>query len=1160
MQLSHPIVPSQRYSPASDYAYETHLDGLSSSSRQPLGESTGNVQPHNLATNNALCYNQLSLSPTPIHSIPTPPIVPTQSLTSTYGTSLRGERSLYRNVSLQESPIGNLLSQQITGPKNPIYYHRSFADYRKKVEQKERDHDKPVWPDWLEEAFLDGKYLTPFSATSTDPPCAALLLIPQLGRKKFSSKSVLYGRNMLITEYLWIWHWARSPPAKGETIPSGKQREKTKDNPGHEWFRSRKQVSSHIQVLKHFFPTLPTFHFIFPRQKDGLDDDNRLLKEDEDTESFKNNRVLISIANGQLPDERPNYKYFNQLLNAENDVFIRPKTVWVYVSSSKMDLEERQVAAEDGTLKKQITGYPQKGPCVTEAEYPHLKLNDGKDYRGLLRQGDVLLHEYTRNLLQRESSSVKEISGKWETRFPDLKGKLNRAMDDARPGDEDTSRCVVGPCDTFHFEVVLDLHANSKFPTNADLNGLVEFTISRTDLHNHSWRSVTSVIKPEELYLGTSEEDFWEKSSPIDVTRAHRHPCERANPPEICSCMSKGSRDSLTIPFPANSWANTFFQLAPFVTAERERKECEQAAKKAAALPGRAEREAARLKKENEEAALHYKPKGASPKDLLAQVAMYQEVWSAPDDEVAMATRYLADDQSSRSSKSPRINWMRRAVILWTFVPVHENIDEKGKATTIPAGCNWRYLTKLDPASAYHQQHAYVSGSPSISRDNIMSPSLGFAHHINAAMHENFSASYDTAAPAAFTLASNGSAQSHLHLIQSQQHLSGLGSVLDGLSHGLVTPPPTATAASTLSSSYAHSFDGSSTTNINPEHTLHHHLSFMSDGTSATSTSDHVQNQILTSTSGGPDPFLTGLDAPDYMSDFQSTSPHGLSELTTRYIDTTQQHAVEATSGSWGDTAPLSATSCTSDQQWSLLAAAAQAAGHHADVYLGAGSSGSAHHQTQQQQVHTQNDMNSELQQDTWSTWDSQHHQATEMTRLPSNTTSHSTAGSISDFSTFKADPDSASYDGRRRASTGLWDGSDGGGSVGCEPTYTLGSHIGLTSLRPLLPAHQPQHELPAMPAPLPMAAYRATHASSPSITGRKRSREDLGLDVEDDDDRYSLHSVRKLTHHPATSSRGLGSACNDGNGDGGIDDASSVGSGGGAPTADMGDSSTGFL
>ncbi|KAI1749654.1 hypothetical protein F4782DRAFT_297874 [Xylaria castorea] len=1031
MQLPRPVLPSQRFIPASDFAYERQHEGVAPA-RQPLSESTGNIQAHSLTASAGLCYSQLSLSP-PIHPILTPPILPTQALASSYGTSLRGGRSLHRHVSLQELSMGNS-----RGRKNPIYHHKNFADYRNKVMQKELDKEQPVWPDWLEDAFLD-----------------ALLLIPQLGRKKFSSKTILYGRNMLITEYLWIYHWTLHPPKKGERIPCGKQREKTKQNPGHPMFRSRKQVSSHIQVLKGFFPTLSTFHFIFPRQKDGLDDDKKLLKEEEDTESFKNNRVLISIADGRLPDERPNYEYFSRLLNAENDVFIRPKQCWIFVSSSKINLKDKHVTSEDGTTKKQVIANHPDGLCLAEADYPHLKLNESKDYKDLPRQGNrptVLLHEYTRTLAQKESSSVKEIAGRWDVRFPELREKLTAALDDTQPSDERTSRCVVGPCDTFHFETVLDLHSTSKFPPGSDLNGLVEFTISRPDLHNHSWRSRTCVIKPDELYMSDVENEYWEESSMIDVIPSHRVGCTETG---RCDCTARGSRDTISIPFPANSWANTFIKLAPFVTAEREKKDRERATRAAASLSGRAEREAARMKKENEETSSHSKTRGPSPKDLLAQVAMYQEVWSAPQSEVA--ARSSVDDSSSKRSRG---KWTRRAVILWTFVPVHDDTDEKGKTTVVPPGTNWRYLTKVDPTSSYHQQQAYISGSPTVlSRDNIMSPNPGYAQHINAAMHENFSAAYDGGPTTTFALPSHNPLHNHPHLhhINTQNQLTGLGDMLDGFSNGLATPPPSAT----LHSNFPHNFEENGTT-IDSGHTLHHHLSFMSDGTSGTSTTDHSNVGLLATHGLSPtEPYLPGFEVSDYMPNF-ATPTHALGDLTTPYIH--NDHATTDAGGvSWADTSALAATS-TIEPQWAAIAAAATNHSHHHGDHIGnethADLSSGGHHQ------------------DAWTAWPT-------------------------------AEFNGVSPDYSRRTSDSLFEEG-------------LGDMI----------------EGETIPF--------ALRETAPALAGRKRSRtESIGLDDDDECERYPVHSIRKLAHHPASVYASQGES--DANGRA-------------APTAVMDEASGGFL
>ncbi|KAI5865901.1 hypothetical protein GGS23DRAFT_617021 [Durotheca rogersii] len=807
MEHSRPILPSQRYSPVSDYAYDTDHEGLPLT-RRPLGESTGNVQPHSLAAL-ALCSH--SISP-PIHSIPTPPIVPTQVLTSTYGTSYRGGRSFQRDASLRESPMG-----YSRGSSNPIYAYKHFADYRNKVMQKELEKEQPIWPLWLEDAFLD-----------------ALLLIPQMGRKKFSSKTILYGRNMLITEYLWIYHWLLHPPKHGEVIPNRQQREKGPGGKPHPMYRGRKQVSSHIQVLKGFFATLVTFHFIFPSKRDAKEDDKKLMRDDDDTESFKNNRVLISIADGRLPNERPNYEYFARLLGADNDVFLRPKQCWIFVSSSQVNIKEKHIKADDGTTKKQITGYTPNGQWLGEADYPHLKLNEGKDYKDLPRNGDrptVLLHEYTRALSQKESSSAKEITNRWDVQFPDLKEKLLTALNDTQPSDERTSRCVVGPCDTFHFEVTLDLHSTSKFPDGSELNGMVELSISRPELHNHTWRSVTSVMKPDELHISGSEPDFWDRTNPVEVIVSHRVGCNGVG---RCDCAGRGSRDTIGVPFPAASWANTFIKLAPYVTAEQERRERKGADSARGSRPTHADREAARIKKEDDESSR--KPGGngkiPTPKELLSKVAMYQEIWSAPNDETGKS------------------GWVRRAVILWTFVPVHEHTDEKGKTVMVAPGTNWRFLTKVDPTSEYHQQRAYLSGSPSVSRDSVMSPNPGYQHHVNAAMHENLSAAFDAPPPIAPApiLPGNHHQQSRQPPPDPQHRLSTLD-MLDSFDNGLVTPPPTAS----LHGSYPPHFHDPNTAinNGGTEHSLHHQLSFISDGTSGP--------EIAPERDSNADPFLSGL-------------------------------------------------------------------------------------------------------------------------------------------------------------------------------------------------------------------------------------------------------------------------------------------------------------
>jgi len=64
---------------------------------------------------------------------------------------------------------------------------------------------------------------------------------------KYSLKGKLYGRNMLIGEYVWLYYVASLPPG---VQPDEKQ------------MRTRKQVSSHIQVLKNFLKEHPFCEFI----------------------------------------------------------------------------------------------------------------------------------------------------------------------------------------------------------------------------------------------------------------------------------------------------------------------------------------------------------------------------------------------------------------------------------------------------------------------------------------------------------------------------------------------------------------------------------------------------------------------------------------------------------------------------------------------------------------------------------------------------------------------------------------------------------------------------------------------------------------------------------------------------------------------------------
>lgn len=224
-----PVLPPQCYSPSSD-----HFEGPNgiSASRQPLQESTGNAQHPHMAWYAQHLEAFSSVPP----SVPTPPILRTQSLGPEYGTPPDSRSQQRLGLHLHARP-----RLHATNPLMPLLT-QAFQNYRK----KQADKPDQKWPDVLEGPFLDGNH--PCKTLSGIPlgrcmadmlcVCSALLLIPQMRRKKYAMKEALYGRNMLIGEYLWI--------AYCQTLPPGVE-------PDPQMARERKKVSSHIQVLKHFF-------------------------------------------------------------------------------------------------------------------------------------------------------------------------------------------------------------------------------------------------------------------------------------------------------------------------------------------------------------------------------------------------------------------------------------------------------------------------------------------------------------------------------------------------------------------------------------------------------------------------------------------------------------------------------------------------------------------------------------------------------------------------------------------------------------------------------------------------------------------------------------------------------------------------------------------
>lgn len=100
-----------------------------------------------------------------------------------------------------------------------------------------------------------------------------------MGRRKYHMHGKQHGRNMLICEYIWIaWKQQTLPP--GAPAPPQYTMQEVKPcqckppkkphrddeqcwvKVKHDWYRERKQVSSHIQVIKNFFRFHPACEYL----------------------------------------------------------------------------------------------------------------------------------------------------------------------------------------------------------------------------------------------------------------------------------------------------------------------------------------------------------------------------------------------------------------------------------------------------------------------------------------------------------------------------------------------------------------------------------------------------------------------------------------------------------------------------------------------------------------------------------------------------------------------------------------------------------------------------------------------------------------------------------------------------------------------------------
>ncbi|KAL6876619.1 hypothetical protein J3F83DRAFT_410733 [Trichoderma novae-zelandiae] len=644
-----PVLPSQVMPHAPEY-----IDTRRSvhGGRQPLREAAGNAQAHSF-NSNIPCYQ------TPVPSLPpTIPthIVPSQSIEVFY-SRLQTPRHQPRQVRKSRHDI------------NPLYYWPAFKQYRNRQAHKDTQKDKGgVWrrPE-LEDAFVD-----------------SVLLMPHMGRRKFSMGGKLHGRNMLISEYIFVICVALLGDKEIFRIDNS--------NDSIEQM-GRKQVSSHMQVVKKFFEDLRCFHFLFPseekREPGSTNSDD--YYDEEEQESFKSNPILTALAEGRVPEVRPNYDYFTQLLSLQGLITVRPKTCEIYVSSAEIKIRDD-------------VAYDANNTPLDQASFPHLnKYTNCDDFPDALGK-DVLLHEYTRALDRATSACLKTVTRRWQRDAPAMYETLDLPT-------RDEECLLLEVCST------LELHEHAKFPSGSELTGFVEVAITQPELQQHHWKCVTRLTRPDELHGDDSKRGVYTNESGI-----HHRGCSDSKMNE-CSCHMRPRQD-IHVPFPAVEWASILSTAVQYPDVEHQRKrEKRHEPKKAHDLDRAGSK---RKRSEDEGDAASWSRREPTGSDLICKVAMYQELWSrAPDS----------------------TQWKRQAIIFWRFNTTNQWY--KYSPVFKPSGTSWRWLTINDPMSRYHQQKALVypsssasSSAGAVSRDAVMSPTPSVSQQLAGIMNENMSSAW----------------------------------------------------------------------------------------------------------------------------------------------------------------------------------------------------------------------------------------------------------------------------------------------------------------------------------------------------------------------------------------------------------------------------------
>lgn len=151
-----PVLASQCHSRGEDIGLDSRHG--TSGSREPLKESTGNAQHHSNLTHPLVQRFDQQQHVYPIPPLSTPALYLGPALDFNFGDA-QYARSLLQQAQFQQHQQQH--QQQLTqgGRKrlrmNPFWQSPEFQAYRKRQAERD-DKGNQIWPECLEEAFLDG--------------------------------------------------------------------------------------------------------------------------------------------------------------------------------------------------------------------------------------------------------------------------------------------------------------------------------------------------------------------------------------------------------------------------------------------------------------------------------------------------------------------------------------------------------------------------------------------------------------------------------------------------------------------------------------------------------------------------------------------------------------------------------------------------------------------------------------------------------------------------------------------------------------------------------------------------------------------------------------------------------------------------------------------